>query len=130
MNFGAVPRFRFDVYSTTNEQNALLHSQKSQAAAVDRALSGCFNLETGSIVSNRHLQLRTAPAKFDPHLGRLGMANDVGDRLLGNAEASSFEIRLGPNTGRVGAERRFESCPPGLAIEIPAQCRHKAEIVQ
>src|SRR5215475_1903084 len=81
-----------DVQTAPQLRKALSHSQQSYSH-VRRPLLGFLGRHTATIISNP--QKKVAIARRDLDLGRLGsgMAMDIVQGLLDNAEKSEFRIR-------------------------------------
>lgn len=67
--------------------------------------------------------------QFDRHALRLGVAHDVGECLLGDAETGGFEVRGQPRIRKIGTELHAEAAALGGLVGHPTQRRRQPQVV-
>ena len=103
---------------------ASAHANQAEAAA-----GGGSGAQTAAVILNRQADLPAAGGKFHLHVLGPGVARDIGQRLLRDAEKMSFRF-VGEAPGIAGVYRHLDSGARGEAFRQPAQSGLQAEIVE
>src|SRR5258708_20115273 len=89
-NRRASPRGRLDLQLTSDEYDTFLHAQEPVTRSGRRAPARGGDLEPLAVVAHDQLQSIVCLAQFNVDDPRLRVTNDVGERLLRDAEAPHF----------------------------------------
>src|SRR5580765_7955467 len=130
MDLGAFA-FAGDVFeAAAGEGGALFHAQQAKALAANGLLTMHGDIETDAVIAHAQMKGPLVSLQFERDAAGMGMADDVGEGFLGDAEAFGFDRGIHAAFEGIGAEAGFETGGSGLAIEVPAQGGFEAEVVE
>lgn len=125
-NGGALGRPSHDIDLTTEELSTFSHPEQSKGVRVGDLLL------RNALAIILDFEQERARLFFEPNgdLGSTGVASDIGERLLTNAE---HHRRPFPIHDNVLLARHAATDDPASAFEVlslPFNCRHEAEVIQ
>ena len=120
---------RLDLEPPAEELDALFHAQQAQALALGGAGPGRRHVKALAVVADGQVQALRAALQFDVYLAGPGVAHHVGQGFLHQPKAGNLHVggqALFKIAGQPGAEPGL----PRLAIQVPAQGGHQAQVVE
>src|ERR1700756_5096711 len=83
----AAARCRVDLDLSAGKRDALLHAEQALASSLNGALARGGHIEATTVIAHHELQGTVGLAELYLDTVRLGVAEDIGQRLLTDAEA-------------------------------------------
>lgn len=130
VDFGPVPWDGFDIQLAADQRGSLFHAKKAEACAQGRFLPNGGDVESRTIITDTEMDLTVVFLKLDGHVSRFGVAANVGQRFLGDAEALSFDERIETPIKRLQLEFAFQSGGGGLSFGEPLERGAESQIVK
>lgn len=130
MDFGPTARSGKDLQATAGEGGSFFHAEESEAGAADGAVANFADVKADAIVFDSEVELLVFATKLDLDAAGAGVASDVRECFLPNAETFSFNDGLESFLEGFGAEGAVDFGGGCRTVCVPAEGGFQSEVIQ
>jgi hypothetical protein len=116
--------------AATGQRRPFFHAQEAQTGSEDRPLSNRGDLKSDSIIAHTKAELAIHLLELDVDHPGLGVADDIRERFLSDAEARRFDQCLKARCHQLYLDLELEPSEGGLAMGVPAESGFQAQVIQ
>ena len=120
MHVCSLARTGVELQPSTSQRGSFLHAQEPEAGTLNRLIAQGGHIKSYSIIPNVQVQVTISLAEIDRHRPGPGMADNIGQRLLGHSETFCFNHQV---ETAFKARRLKLGLQPGqrrLAMRVPS----------
>ena len=91
MHFRPLPGLGLELQPAASLHRAFFHAQQSQARPAHSQFPDGSHIKSNAMIAHAQMQIILIAFQFHGHTARFGMANNVGQRFLGNPKTLGFD---------------------------------------